>query len=191
VLLFVRIVDGTTQAAYASTGASACEVFTLTVISRVRPFGPLTTAGGGVKFHRMRGSTTFDFMCIGRIQISQGRSHHGQGASAEPEDRGVHDRPARATTTFRGRVCDSHLSRAPQLLLTPAVPSTPPTVTSPPGFSVLPGQPRHLHVAFRTQHPMNPLKPREPGGRVQACTSTTGHYLFRIGMYSSFDGGQT
>jgi hypothetical protein len=177
---------------YASTGASACEVFTLTVNLSSPTFW--TTHNGGVKFHSDEGINDFDFyvyrknpdLTKGALITAQGAVGGTGGIEEFTIDQAQGDyyiaAVAFATITFTQGTFS--------FFLTPAVPSTPPTVTSPPGFPSF----RASHDIF-TSHSepniaMNPLNHANlVAGSKQYVNNR--HYLFRIGMYSSFDGGQT
>ncbi|TMD13586.1 MAG: exo-alpha-sialidase [Chloroflexi bacterium] len=177
---------------YTPTGPNACEVFTLTVNLSSATFW--STHSGGVSFHSDEGANDFDFYVYlknsdgtkGALVTSQGAVGGTGGVENFTIDKAQGDyyvaAAAFATVTFTTGTFTFFLG--------PSIPNTPPVVTNPPGFASA----RASHDIF-TSHSephvvMNPLNHSNlvAGSKMYVNNK---HYLFRIGMYSSFDGGQT
>jgi hypothetical protein len=175
---------------YNPSGPSACEVFTLTV--SLSSLNYWSSHNGGVKFHSDEGINDFDFYVYRRnVDGTKGDLITSQGAAGstggieeftidKAQDSYYIAVVAFATVTFTQGTFS--------FFLTPSVPSTPPNVAG--GLPTF----RASHDAF-TSHSepniaMNPLNHANlVAGSKQYVNNK--HYLFRIGMYSSFDGGQT
>jgi hypothetical protein len=169
---------------------NACEVFILTVTV---PTGYWTSHTGGVKFHSDEGTNDYDFYVFTRVGGAKGTLVTAQGAiggTGGVEDFTIPQASGEYYVAAVAFATASSTQGTFSFFTNPAIPSTPPTVTSPPGFP----QFRASHDAF-TSHSepniaMNPLNHANlVAGSKQYVNNA--HYLFRIGMYSSFDGGQT
>jgi hypothetical protein len=161
-------------------GPAACEVFTLHVVG-----------SGSVKFHSEEGANDFDFYVFANNGGVKGPLVTAAGASGGTG--GVEDFTISqaAGDYFIAVVAFATLTSTTGTFtfFTPTViPGTPPTVSG--GFPSF----RASHDIF-TSHSephmaMNPLNHANlVAGSKQYVNNA--HYLFRIGMYSSFDGGQT
>ena len=177
---------------YTPTGPNACEVFTLTVNLSVSTFW--STHSGGVKFHSDEGANDFDFYVYrknadgtkGALITAQGAIGSTGGIEEFTIDKAQGDyyvaAAAFATLTFTQGTFTFFLG--------PSIPNTPPIVTNPPGVPQFRAS-NDIFTSHSEPHiAMNPLNHANlVAGSKQYVNNK--HYLFRIGMYSSFDGGQT
>ena len=172
-------------------GPTACEVFTLTV--NIASSYWLTNTGG-VKFHSDEGTNDYDFYVYGKnpdgtkgaLITNQG----AQGATGGVEDFTIDKASGDYYVAAVAYATATPTTGTFTFFVGPTIPGTPPIVTNPPGFP----QFRASHD-FYTSHSephiaMNPLNHANlVAGSKQYVNNK--HYLFRIGMYNSFDGGQT
>ncbi len=174
------------------TGANACEVFTLTVNLSSSTFW--TTHTGGVSFHSNEGTNDYDFYVFGKnadgtkgaLITAAGAAGGTGGVEDFTIDKAQGDYYVAAVAFATATSTTGSFT----FFVGASIPNTPPIVTNPPGFA----QSRASHDIF-TSHSephiaMNPLNHANlVAGSKQYVNNK--HYLFRIGMYSSFDGGQT
>jgi hypothetical protein len=172
-------------------GTSACEVFTLSVSV---PAGFWTTNTGGVKFHSIEGINDYDFYVFaknadgtkGALITAQGAIGGTGGVEDFTIDKASGDYYVAAVAFLTA----SSTTGTFTFFTGKSIPNTPPAVTNPPGFPTF----RASHDVF-TSHsePHMALNPLNHANLVAGSKQYVNnkHYLFRIGMYSSFDGGQT
>ena len=177
---------------YTPTGPNACEVFTLTVNLSTSTFW--STHTGGVKFHSDEGINDFDFYVFrkntdgtkGALITAQGAVGGTGGVEDFTIDKAQGDyyvaAVAFATVTFTTGTF--------MFFVGASIPNTPPIVKSPPGFPSFRAS-QDIFTSHSEPHmAMNPLNHANlVAGSKQYVNNK--HYLFRIGAYSSFDGGQT
>jgi hypothetical protein len=172
-------------------GADACEVFTLSVTV---PAGFWTNHTGGVRFHSEEGLNDYDFyVFLKNVDGTKGALVTAQGAIGGTG--GVEDFTIDKASGEYYVAAVAFLTAGPTtgtftFFTGVSIPNAPPIVTNPPGFPTF----RASHDVF-TSHSephiaMNPLNHANlvAGSKMYVNNK---HYLFRIGMYSSFDGGQT
>ncbi len=173
-------------------GASACEVFTLTVNLSSSTFW--STHTGGVKFHSNEGTNDYDFYVFGKnADGTKGALITAAGAAGGTggvEDFTIDKAQGNYYVAAVAFATATSTTGTTTFFVGPSIPNVPPIVTNPPGVS----QFRASHDIF-TSHSephiaMNPLDHSNlVAGSKQYVNNK--HYLFRIGMYSSFDGGST
>jgi hypothetical protein len=175
---------------YTPTGPSACEVFTLQVNLSTTSFW--TSHAGGVKFHSDEGINDFDFYVYRKnadgtkgALITAAGATGGTGGVEDfsiDQAQGAYYVAAVAFATF------TSTSGTFTFFVGPSIPNLPPTV--PGGLTTY----QASHDVF-TSHsePHMAMNPRNHANLVAGSKQYVNnkHYLFRIGMYSSFDGGQT
>src|SRR5258708_4037128 len=173
------------------TGPNACEVLTLTASV---PASYWSSQTGGIKFHSDEGTNDYDFYVYrknadgtkGPLVTAQG----ALGSTGGAEDFSIAQPVGDYYVAVAGFATATATSGVFTFFIGPSIPNTPPVVTNPPGFPPF----RASHDVF-TSHSephiaMNPLNHANlVAGSKQYVNNK--HYLFRIGMYSSFDGGQT
>src|SRR6266481_3779573 len=174
------------------TGTNACEVFTLTVNLSSSTFW--TTHTGGVSFHSNEGTNDYDFYVFGKnADGTKGALITATGAAGSTggvEDFTIDKAQGDYYVAAVAFATATSTTGSFTFFVGASIPNTPPIVTNPPGFA----QSRASHDFF-TSHSephiaMNPLNHANlVAGSKQYVNNK--HYLFRIGMYSSFDGGQT
>jgi hypothetical protein len=190
------------------SGPSACEVDTLYVDV---PASFWTSHSGGVDvkiFDDNAATDDFDLYVYKRNSDGTrgafvGSSGNGAGTGPPEEDFVISSASGspNAATTCTLTDCGYYLavvafsttgnySATADFVLGPTIPNTPPIVKKPPGFRSF----RASHDGFISHSEpnisMNPLNHANLVAGSKQYVNLK-HYLFRIGMYSSFDGGQT
>jgi hypothetical protein len=177
---------------YTPTGPNACEVFTLTVNLSSATFW--STHSGGVKFHSDEGVNDFDFyVYVKNSDGTKGPLVTAQGATGSTggvEDFTIDKAQGNYYVAAVAFATVSFTTGTFNFFLGPSIPNSPPIVNNPPGFPVNRAS-QDIFTSHSEPHiAMNPLNHANlVAGSKQYVNNK--HYLFRIGMYSSFDGGQT
>ncbi len=173
------------------TGPSACEVFTLTANVSATYW---SSQSGGIKFHSDEGANDYDFYVFrknsdgtkGQLITAQG----AVGATGGVEDFSIDKPVGDYYVAVVGYATATATTGVFTFFLGQSIPNTPPIVTNPPGFPQFRAS-NDIFTSHSEPHiAMNPLNHANlVAGSKQYVNNR--HYLFRIGMYSSFDGGQT
>src|SRR5712692_274692 len=148
-------------------GASACEVFTLTVNLSSSTFW--STHTGGVKFHSNEGTNDYDFYVFGKnADGTKGALITAAGAAGGTG--GVEDFTIDKAQGSGGcRICDRDEHHGHDHLLRGAIDSQcAPDRDQPSWRFAVPGQPRHLHLTLRASPGDEPAESLEPGRGLQA-----------------------
>ena len=175
---------------YTPTGPTACEVFTL----HVGLSSTFSTQSWGVNFHSDEGINDFDFYVYkknadgtkGAFVTADGAT----GGTGGVEDFTLHNPQGDYYIAAAAFATFTSTTGAFSFFVGPSIPGSPPIVTKPPGLPTY----RASHDVF-TSHSepsiaMNPLNHANlVAGSKQYVNN--GAYKFRIGMYSSFNGGKT
>lgn len=174
------------------SGPSACEVFTLTVNLSSSTFWSSHT--GGVSFFSNEGANDYDFYVFrknadgtkGPLITAQGAAGSTGGVEQFTIDRAQGDYYVAAVAFATVTSTQGTFT----FFVGPSIPNAPPIVTSPSGFPQFRASSDGFTSHSEPHVAMNPLNHANlVAGSKQYVNNK--HYLFRIGMYSSFDGGQT
>ena len=170
------------------SGPTACEVFTLQVTV---PTGFWSTNSGGVKLDFVVGNNDFDYYVytknsdgtVGSFVTSSATGSVGDDEHVliDKAEGAYYIAVAAFTTT-------STYTGTASFFLGPTIPNTPPKVKG--GLTNYRAS-RDVYTSHSEPHiAMNPLDHANlvAGSKMYVNNK---HYLFRIGMYSSFDGGKT
>ncbi len=173
-------------------GANACEVFTLTVNLSSSTFW--STHTGGVKFHSNEGTNDYDFyVFVKNADGTKGALVTATGAAGSTggvEDFTIDKAQGNYYVAAVAFATATSTTGTITFFVGASIPNAPPIVTNPPGVSQFRASDDIFTSHSEPHIAMNPLNHANlVAGSKQYVNNK--HYLFRIGMYSSFDGGST